>query len=617
MNVRSGITRFFQAVWAGADAVRKVLHLLVLLFIFMLVFGALSATAPTLPSEAALVIRPAGSLVEQLEGDPYDRAIADLLGEADPQTLVQDMIDGLDYAAEDKRIKAVVFDLGGMGGGGLSKLKRIGDAIDRFRESGKLVIASADSYDQGAYYLASRADEIYLHPDGFLMFQGFGAYRRYYKSAIEKLKIDWHVFRVGTHKSAVEPYTRDDMSDEDRQSLQRWVGRLWDLYQEDVLGARELEPDTIATLLPALVETLAEYDGSTAELALDLGLVDGLLSRAELRERVIEIAGADPDDEDTYRATELGDYLAQMRLLKSGKVSDENVAIIVASGEILNGSQPPGTIGGDSTAKLLRRARLDESVKAVVLRVDSGGGSAFASEVIRTEIEQIKKAGKPVVASMSSVAASGGYWISMAADRIYANPATITGSIGIFGMFPTFQRTLQTLGVSSDGFGTSMWAGEFRPDREMAPETGELIQLVINRGYDDFISRVAGYRGMSKEEIDKIAQGRVWIGLEALELGLIDELGGLEDSIAAAADLAGLEPGEFGEKYYEKELSPTEQLALKFLSGARMLGLDAASLFARDSAVERIARLVEDTLSPVLRFNDPRGVYSHCLCVFE
>ena len=616
--MRRVIAKLFRAVWRGADGVRKVLHLLLLLFIFMLVFGALSANAPQLPSEAALVIRPVGNLVEQLEGDPYDRAIAELLGDAKPQTLVQDVIDGLEYAADDKRIKGVVLDLGGMGGGGLSKLKRVGDAIDLFRDSGKPVIATADFYDQRAYYLASRADEIYMHPDGFLLFQGFGAYRNYFKSAIDKLKVDWHIFRVGTHKSAVEPFMRDDMSDEHRQSLERWLGELWDLYQQDVLAARELEPDTIETLVSHFVEKVGENNGSTTELALDLGLVDGLLTRAELRERVAEFAGTDKDDgDDSYRAVELDDYLAQLRLLRGSEVGDENVAIIVAAGDILNGSKPPGTIGGDSTAELLRRARRDDSVKAVVLRVDSGGGSAFASEVIRNEIEQIKKAGKPVVASMSSAAASGGYWISMAADQIYASPATVTGSIGIFGMFPTFQRTLETIGISTDGVGTTPWAGEFRPDREMAQHTGELIQMVINRGYDDFIERVAEYRGMEKAAVDEIAQGQVWTGAEALELGLVDELGGLDDSIDAAAELAGLAVGEYGKKYYEKELSPTEQLAVEFLGGVRWLGVDAAGLFERNSSVARLAGLVEDALAPLLRFNDPRGVYSHCLCVFE
>jgi len=617
MSMRTVISKLFMAAWRGADGVRKVLHLLVLLFIFTLVLGALSATAPTLPSEAALLIRPVGSLVEQLEGDPYDRAIAELLGDAKPQTLVQDVIDGLEYAVDDGRIKGVVLDLGSMGGGALSKLKRVGDAIDKFRESGKPVIATADFYDQSSYYLASRADEIYLHPDGFLLFQGFGAYRNYYKSAIDKLKVDWHIFRVGTHKSAVEPFMRDDMSDADRLSVERWVGELWTLYQHDVLAARELAPDTIEMLLEQFLEKLGEHNGSTAELALDLGLVDGLLTRAELRERAAEFAGAEKDNGDSYRVAELADYLAQMRLLRGSAVADENIAVIVAAGTILNGSRPPGEIGGDSTAELLRRARRDESVKAVVLRVDSGGGSTFASEVIRNEIEQIKRAGKPVVASMSSVAASGGYIISMAADRIYASPATVTGSIGIFGMFPTFQRTLETLGISTDGVGTTPWAGEFRSDREMAQHTGELIQMVINRGYDDFIRRVAEYRDMEKAAVDEIAQGQVWTGAEALELGLIDELGSVDDSIDAAAELAGLAAGEYGIKSFEKELSPTEQLAVEFLGGARWLGFDAAGLFERNSSVERLAGLVEDALLPLLNFNDPRGVYSHCFCVLE
>lgn len=617
MSVRIMITKLFRTVWTGADALRKVLHLLLLLFVFGVIFGALSVSTPTLPSEAALVIRPAGSLVEQLEGDPYDRAIAELMGQEKPQSRVQDVVDGLEFAADDDRIKGVVLDLSNLSRAGLSKLKRVGDAIDQFRESGKPVIATSDFYHQGSYYLASRADEVYMHPDGFLLFQGFGAYRNYYKSAIDKLKVDWHIFRVGTHKSAVEPFMRDDMSDEDRESLDRWMGQLWQLYQEDVLTARGLAPDTIQSLLQEFVEKVDQNKGSTAELALDLGLVDGLLPRAEIRERVAEFAGAEEDEPDNYNAAELGDYLSQMRLLSGSEEADENVAIVVAAGDILNGSQPPGTIGGDSTAELLRRARLDESVQAVVLRVDSGGGSSFASEVIRNEIEQIKKAGKPVVASMSSAAASGGYWISMAADQIYASPATITGSIGIFGMFPTYQRTLQTVGISTDGVGTSPWAGEFRADREMSPRTGELIQLVVNRGYDDFIRRVAEYRGMEKDAVDEIAQGQVWTGAEAVELGLVDALGGLDDAINLAAELAGLDADEFGRKHYEKDLSPTEQLALEFLSSVKTLGFDVSGMLGKETSVQRLATLVEDALMPLLRFNDPRGVYSHCFCVFD
>ncbi|MEX2123144.1 MAG: signal peptide peptidase SppA [Woeseia sp.] len=621
MSKRNGLGRFFSGIWTGVNGVRKVLHLLLLLFIFSIVFGIFSASAPKLPDQAALVIRPVGNLVEQLEGDPVDRALAELLGDANPQTLVQDIIDGLEFAKDDDRIKAVYFDLDDLSGGGLSKLQLIGAAIDEFRVSGKPVIAMADAYGQPSYYLASRADNVYLHPQGFLMLRGYGVYQNYYKDAIDKLKIDWNVFKVGTHKSAVEPFTRNDMSDEDRTSMTQLLAQFWAHYRDDVQNARQMEANTLDDLLANYIEHVRNAGGSTALAALESGLVDELLTREELRERIAEYAGADPENVDYFNAAELGDYLGQMRLMSGDPAKRENVAIVVAAGEILDGVQPPGTIGGDSTAEVLRRARMDESVRAVVLRVDSPGGSAFASEVIRNEIESLKQSGIPVVASMSSVAASGGYWISMAADRIYASPATITGSIGIFGMFPTFQRSLDTLGISTDGVGSSQWAGELRADRAMSDDARELVQVMIEDGYDDFIGKVAIHRDMQPEQVDRIAQGQVWTGTDALENGLIDSLGSLEDAIAAAAELAELEPDEYGVIYYEKELTPAEQLALQFLGGAAHVGLDVKSLFARRSerqlTMDRIADVVTTALSPVLRFNDPKGMYAHCFCVFQ
>jgi protease-4 len=407
---------------------------------------------------------------------------------------------------------------------------------------------------------------------------------------------------------------RDDMSDEDRDSTTRLIDQLWDRFQGDIVRARGVPEGALDAVLDNFVAELEAVNGDLAELALKHNFIDRLSSRDEFNERVMEFAGTDPDDEGTYRATELHDYVSVMRLTEDRSVSDDNIAIVVAAGEILNGTQSSGTIGGDSTALLLRRARLDESVKAVVLRVDSPGGSAFASEVILDEIERLKDADKPVVASMSSVAASGGYWISMAADQIYASEVTITGSIGIFGMLPTFQRSLAALGVNSDGVGTSTWSGQFRPDREMSEEAKALFQLVINRGYDDFISKVADFRGMEKGNVDRIAQGQVWTGNDALDHGLIDAIGGLDDAIDAAAERAGLDSGSYGRKYIRQELTPAEQLALEFLGGAAKLGLDAGRFVDRQSALERLARILQSTLEPLLKFNDPKGMYSHCLC---
>lgn len=617
MSIGKAIKTLVSTVWKAVDGLRKFMHLILMLFIFMIFLGALSSTAPLIPGKSALLIRPVGSLVEELEGDPYDRALAELLGESIPQTLVQEVVDGLRFAKDDDRIKGVVLELGGLQGSGLSQLERVGNAVDEFRESGKPIVAVADFYNHAAFYIASRADEIYMHPDGAVLLSGFGAYRSYYRSAIDKLKIDWNVFRVGTHKSAVEPYLRDDMSDESRESTARLVDRLWDAYQADVVRSRELPPNALDAMLDNFVEELDAVNGDLAELALKFKLVDELLPRDAFNERVMEFAGTDPDDDGEYRSTGLGDYVSAMRLTEAQTSAEDKVAVIVAAGEILNGKQPPGTIGGDSTADLLRRARLDDSVKAVVLRVDSPGGSAFASEVILDEIEKLREVDKPVVASMSSVAASGGYWISMAADRIVASDVTITGSIGIFGMLPTFQRSLSALGIHTDGVGTSIWSGQFRPDREMSDEAKAVFQLVINRGYDDFISKVAKYRGLDKSAVDTIAQGQVWTGAEALDRGLVDSIGGLDDAVAIAAELAGLDEGEFGRKYIYKELTPTEQLALEFLGSVSDLGIDAGRFVDRHSTLQRLALAFETALQPLASFNDPKGVYSHCLCKVE
>ncbi len=614
MSIRGALAGLFSALWAGVDGIRKVLHLIVLLFLFAVVLGALSATSPSLPSRAALVISPVGALVEQLEGDPYDRALAELLDDAKPQTLVKDVIDGLRFAADDSRIDAVVLELGGLGGGGLSKLERVAEAIEDFRESsGKPVVATANFYSQGAYYLAAHADEVYMHPEGLFLPTGFEMYLNYYKNAIDKLKVDWNIFRVGTHKSAVEPFEREDMSALDRESRSRLIDQLWGRYQRQIVVARGLDDGAVMDFSDRVLSHLAENEGDMAKAAQSLGFVDALLTHDELRRKITDYVGTDGDSDRGYNAADLGDYLAQKRLLAGPDVKAQNVAIVVASGEILDGSQPPGSIGGESTARLLRRARSDDTVEAVVLRVDSPGGSSFASEQIRNEIEALRADGKPVVASMSSLAASGGYWISMAADKIYARETTITGSIGIFGMFPTFQRSLETLGITTDGVGSTRWSGQFRVDREMSDDARDLIQSLINKGYDDFISRVALHRDLDKATVDDIAQGQVWTGTDALERGLIDEIGGLQDSIEAAAQLAELD-SDYGLKYFEKELSSTEQLVVDMLSSVARLGVDIGRFRLRDSSAGRLAGLLEEAAAPLLRFNDPKGVYAHCFC---
>lgn len=613
MSSSNFIVRFFSAVWRGVNGLRKILHLVLLLFIFLLFFGVMSGEAPPiLPQKAALVIQPVGRLVEQRSGNPYDRALAELLGDAQPETLVQDVVDALEEAKGDSRIAAVHLELSALSSAGLDKLERLAAAIESFRDSGKPVVASADFYTQQGYFLAAHADEVYLNPEGIVFLQGYGAYRDYFADAIEMLRIDWNVFKVGTHKSFVEPYTRMDMSPEDRASRLRLVRHLWSEYERRVVEARGLADGAVDDYAQNLVAHTVAAGGDLAIAARDRGLVDDLLGRTELRDLLIGYVGTAEDDDTTYSGVRMYEYLSQLALRRATKESSENVAVVVASGSILDGSHPPGTIGGDSTAGLLKRALDDESVKAVVLRVDSGGGSAFASEVIAEEVRKLQTAGKPVVASMGSVAASGGYWISMDADKIYASPTTITGSIGIFGMFPTFQRTLATVGVATDGVGTTPWAGQLRPDREMSDEMKQLFQISINDGYRDFIGGVANGRDLDVSYVDEIGQGQVWSGEEAIANGLVDELGGLDAAIAGAAELAGLE--HYGEKLIEIEMSPTEQLLLDLLSIVRGVGIDPQAFTSPPSLVDVFANQFEELLARVAQFNDPMGRYTYCFC---
>lgn len=617
MSSNNIFVRLIAGIWRALDSARKVLHLLLLVVIFLVFFGAIAQAPALIPERAALLVQPVGALVDQLEGDPYDRAIAEVLNETAPQTLVQDVIDALALAKTDDRIPAVHLELSGLGGGGLSKLQRIAAAIDDFRESGKPVIASADYFSQQGYYLAAHASEVYMHPEGLVFLQGYGGFRSYYKEAIDTLRLDWNVFRVGTHKSFVEPYTRMDMSPEDRESRTRLINQFWGMYQQEVEAARGLPDGAIDDFAQNLVELVTAAGGDLAIAAVDNGLIDKLLGRAELRAVLQDYVGEDSRDSTDYSSVNSADYLRQMRLLHGDDSKDENVAVVIAVGNILDGSHSPGTIGGDSTAALLRKALSDESVMAVVLRIDSPGGSVFASEVIAQEIKALQAAGKPVVASMGSVAASGGYWISVVTDRIIASPATITGSIGVFGMFPTYQRSLAAIGIVTDGVGTTPWSGQLRPDREMSEPMKELFQLIVNDTYDDFISGVADSRAMDKQFVDSVAQGQVWTGRDALENGLIDELGTFEDAIRAAAQLAGLDEGEYGTKTIDTRLSPTEQMILDFLALAQKAGLDVGSLIDKPTALESFATRLQKLIAGVTQFNDRKGVYSHCFCEID
>jgi len=557
-------------IWRFISAVMLVaINLVFLAIVAAIVLALLPEGRPEVPKRAALVVAPEGRLVEQLSGDPVERAINRLAGRQPRETLLKDLLDGIEAASDDERIAAMLLDLSRFGGAGLTKLQELRQAIVDFRAAGKTVIAAADVYGQGAYHLASVADEVYVRRDGGVIIQGIGSYRRYYKEGLDRFGVDVNVFRVGEYKSYTEPYERDDMSPEAREANLDWLGDLWQAYLDDVASARGIETGTLAELVESFDRRAIAAGGDLARAALDGGLVDTIGSRDHVRDRMIELVGED-EDQHSFHQIDLARYLEALDEDRFGaSASGDQVAVLVARGEFLPGSQPPGRIGGDSLSGLIRRVRHDEDLKALVLRIDSPGGFAMASETIRRELELLRGAGKPVVVSMSSVAASAGYHIAAESDEIWASPNTLTGSIGIFGMFPTFHRTLETyLGVHTDGVGTTPWADALRPDREMSERVRALIQSNVEFGYRLFLEDVARGRDMAPEEVDRIARGRVWSGRDALERGLVDRLGTLEDAVASAAEKAGLDDG-FEIRYIEEELDFSDRVVIELLTVAR------------------------------------------------
>ncbi len=618
----SGLWGVIAAVWRGIDmSCRIILNVFILTMVFILL-ALVGDDTPEVPKSTALVLTPRGQIVEQLAGDGTERAMQKLTDQEEPETLRRDLVDAIRNAKDDDRVKVLVLNLNQVSGAGWgpSKLQNLRAVIDDFKTSSKPVIATSDFYDKTQYYLASAADEIYLHHLGVVVLDGYGRFRTYYKEGIDRLEIDWNVFRVGEFKSAVEPYLRDDMSDEAKTANLDWMGDLWSAYLADVAAARNLTPEAVSDAVDRFNELLEGTENSASQVALQVGLVDHVGTRDEVRDRIIELVG---ENEDTGSYHRIG-HDAYLEALgdKRRRYGDKGdaVAVIIAKGSILDGSHPPGTIGGDSTAALIREARRDDDVKAIVLRVDSGGGSAFASEVIRRQLVLAREEGKKVVVSMASVAASGGYWISTASDEIWASPNTITGSIGIYGMMPTFQKPLaKHLGVRVDGVGTNWMAGAVRPDRELDKNAAEIIERMIGRGYEEFLTRVSEARGMTREEVDTIGRGRVWSGLDAHERGLVDKLGGLDDAIASAAALAGL--GEdFAVHTLEKELDFTDRLMIDLLTRAN-------AWFGPDPGMRAVVRnpplheaffdFVGRQAKMLAELNDPNGIYALCLCEIE
>ncbi|HEY2677525.1 MAG TPA: signal peptide peptidase SppA [Steroidobacteraceae bacterium] len=612
MSVGTALKGFFGLVWRILEGIRKVLHLALMLVLFGFVLAALHTSIPVVPSSAALVIAPQGELVEQLSGDPLRRALGEASGGPAPETLLRDLTEALFAAKSDARIKLVVLNLDELDPSGLSKLQEVGAAIRDFRASGKRVVAVGDSLNQTQYYLAAQAGEVYLDPMGEVAITGFSYYRMFYKDAIDKLGIDFNVFRAGTFKSFTDQFSRSDMAASEREETSVWLESLWKAYTQDVTRARSMPAGALKDFIDAQAASLQAVNGDMAKMALQRGLVTALKSRRQVADDLKGLVGEDQDSH-SFNAIGMNQYLAAVRskhVLKSK--SDSKVGVVVASGEIFDGRQMPGAIGGESTSDLLRQARYDTAVKAVVLRVDSPGGSEFASEKILREVLALRKAGKPVVVSMSTYAASGGYYISAAANQIFASPTSITGSIGVFSFIPTFQRSLEKLGVKVDGIGTTPLAGDLRMDRPLGPETKLLLQASVDHAYAQFLRRVADGRKKSVEDVDKIAQGRVWAGVDAQRIGLVDHLGGLKEATESAAKLAELGT-DFEVEYIEPELSLREELMMQIRSEGVRIG-QSAGLIPPRSDVERILDPLLEQARAITKLNDPRGLYSYCWC---
>jgi protease-4 len=605
------LTNLFSFLVRAGDVLRKVLHLIVLLIIFGLIIGLMSPRIPIVPQTAALVLAPRGAVVEQLSGDPLQRALAEAYGQGSAETLLRDLIDAVRAAQKDDRIKALVLDLGGMTGGGITKMEELSAAVREFKKSGKKVIAIGEGYDQTQYYVAANADEIYLDPQGVVLIEGYGYYRTFLKGAVDKLGVEINIFRAGTFKSATEQYSRAEMSPEDKEQSLAWLNSIWAQYQTAVTQARGLEPNAIAAYVNDFASAIRAREGDRAAVAMERGLITEIKSRHEVDEELKALVGED-EKEHTFRGVAHWDYLAATRQRQSVHHGDR-IGVVVASGEILDGDQPPGTIGSDSAVRLLRKARYDDSVKAIVLRIDSPGGSMLASEIIRREINAIRAAGKPVVASMSSTAASGGYYIAMDADEIWASPTTLTGSIGVWAVLPTFQQTLEKIGITSDGVGTTELAGALNLGRSLSPQAKDILQASVDNAYSTFIGHVAAARKKPIDEIDSVAQGRVWAGNDAATHGLIDKLGSYRDALDAAAARANL-GDDYKVEYIEPSLGWRQALAQQ----SQVLAARATRALVPEQGMLASARKllspIEAEIARLARFSEPMQTYYYCMC---
>ncbi len=533
----SPFVRFLKGLWLTIDFSRRLVMNFIFLFIVFIVLIALMIPGKAgVQEKTALVIHFDGPVYEQRPGAARSKLIEQALDDAPKEFQLRDIFATLDAAAKDPKIDRVVLIFENFGGTGLSTLREVAGAIERFKASGKQVVAWSSAYDQPAYYLAAHANEVYLHPMGQVFLRGYGGHRNYYKDALDRVGVSANVLRVGKYKNFGEPFFATAPSAETLESDKYLYDGLWKTYTDGIEKARKLPAGSVNQGIESVVKAMTEAGGDAAKVALDGKLVSALKTRDEFRALMIERGAADKAIQ-SFRQVSYHDYLATIR----PRLFGDGIGVIVAEGEITDGRAPPGTVGGISTSELVRKAREDSNIKAVVLRVDSPGGSAYGSELVRRELELTRAAGKPVIVSMGDLAASGGYWISLAADEVIADAATITGSIGVFGMLPTGEKTMEKLSIKTGGYSTTWLADAmYDPRRPLDPRFAELVQSAIGKIYTDFLATTAKARKTTPEKIDEIAQGRVWSGAQAKERGLIDRVGTFQDAIKAARDRAKL-----------------------------------------------------------------------------
>ena len=623
---RGPIARFFIGVWKAMNFTRRlVFNLLFFFLIFLLLIGWATrhrGQSLVLSDRTTLVLAPEGRIVEQDSRDALTRALSGASRDSrNNQIQLRDLVDTLDAAAKDARIERVLLDVDKLQPSGFASTDEIARALGRVRKAGKQIVAFTQGMGQSQYLLAAQADEIYLDPDGYgIVLEGLSGHRPYMRTGLQdKLGIDFHLFKVGEYKSAAEPFVRDSASPEAKEADLFWMNDVWNRYLAGIAARRKLDVAKLKADIDAMANGIEAAQGDLNRYALDHRLVDGLKTREQVQQLLARRGVADADADGGFRQVGYADFRrSSLPALPLEADARPQVAVVVAEGEIVPGEQPRGSVGGETVSALLRDVREEDRVKAVVLRVNSPGGEVLASELIRREVEALKRAGKPVVVSMGDVAASGGYWISMNADRIYAEPNTITGSIGIFGLVPNFTRTLDKIGVHTDGVGTTRWAGAFDPTRPLDPEVGRVIQAVIDKGYRDFTGKVAAARKQPVAAIDAVARGRVWSGAQAKERGLVDAFGGVTAAIDDAARRARLEPGRFAVRYVEEPMSPFETWLGRFAQGRTGLALLQESALLRGVLGALSPRLAEPLRYLQSQAREREGPWvraaAHCFC---